>query len=296
VLFRSVMVLLGVAEGALGVGGNALLVWVHQNRVAPFMNALHFTYGVGAFIAPLIIAKAVSIRNTTAAPYFALALLIVPAAALLFAVPSPQQPRTDDGHSEAGQIKYMVVLLIATLLCLDVGAEVSYGSWIFSYVLKMNLGDEKMAAYLTSFFWGSLTVGRLIGVPIAARFSPRAILLTDLAGCLISIGIALMWPTSLAAITTASVCVGLSLASVYPTALTFAQKQMKITGQVTSFLLIGGSFGGMTVPLAIGQLFESVGPRVLMFAMLVDLMAAVLVYMALVLASSASARARALPR
>lgn len=231
-----VMLVLGTAEGAVGVGGNALLVWVHQSRVAPFMNALHFFYGVGGFISPLIIARTFSIQNTTAVPYFVLGLLILPAAALLLRLPSPQNQQASGESSTPNHINYRLVALIALLLCLYIGAEVSYGSWIYSYVIKMSLGDEQMAAYLTSIFWGALTAGRLLGVPIAARLRPRTILLADLIGCFISIGIALLWSTSLAAITIASVCIGLSMASIYPTALTFAERRMRITGQVTGFL------------------------------------------------------------
>ncbi|HKP85111.1 MAG TPA: MFS transporter [Blastocatellia bacterium] len=287
----AVMLALGMAEGALGVGGNALLVWVHQSRVAPFMNALHFFYGFGGFISPLIIARTLSIKNTTAAPYFTLALLVLPAAALLLRLPSPQNQQASEEHPGAGKVNYKLVGLIALLLCLYIGAEVSYGSWIYSYVMRMGLGDAELAAYLTSVFWGSLTVGRLIGVPIAARFRPRVILLADLIGCFISIGIAIVWSTSLAAITVATVCVGLSMASIYPTALTFAERRMKITGQVTGFLIVGGSAGGMIVPLLIGQMFESIGPRVMMFTILFDLAAAAIVYLSLVLGSSAGHRA-----
>ena len=68
------------------------------------------------------------------------------------------------------------------------------------------------------------------------------------------------------------------MASVYPTALTFAGRRMKITGQVTSFLLVGGSAGGMIVPFLIGQMFESIGPRVMMLTILVDMSLAVVVY------------------
>ncbi|HEY9232508.1 MAG TPA: MFS transporter [Blastocatellia bacterium] len=281
-----VMLVLGTAEGAVGVGGNALLVWVHQRRVAPFMNALHFFYGVGGFISPLIIARTFSVYNTTAVPYFVLALLILPAAALLLRLPSPQNQQAPGDSSTASRINYKLVALIALLLCLYIGAEVSYGNWIYSYVLKMNLGDERLAAYLTSIFWGSLTAGRLIGVPIAARFRPRTILLADLMGCFLSIGIALLWSTSLAAITIATVCIGLSMASIYPTALTFAERRMKITGQVTGFLVVGGSSGGMIVPLLIGQMFESVGPRVMMFTVLLDLIVALMIYLFLVIDSS----------
>ena len=61
---------------------------------------------------------------------------------------------------------------------------------------------------------------------------------------------------------------------------------MKITGQVTGFLVVGGSSGGMIVPLLIGQMFESAGPRVMMFTILFDLIVAVAVYLFLVFDSS----------
>jgi FHS family Na+ dependent glucose MFS transporter 1 len=281
-LLVAAMLALGTAEGALGVGGNTLLVWVHQSRVPPFMNALHFFYGVGGFISPLIVARTLSINNTTAGPYFVLAILILPAAVLLLALPSPQNQQASQEQSLAARINYKLVVLVALLLCLYIGAEVSYGSWIYSYVLKTNLGDEKMAAYLTSVFWGSLTAGRLLGVPVAARLRPRTILLIDLAGCFVSMGIALLWPISLTAITIATVGIGLSMASIYPTALTFAERRMKITGQVMGFFIVGGSAGGMIVPWLIGQMFESIGPRVMMFTVLFDLIIAVAIYLLMV--------------
>ncbi|MGA9773792.1 MAG: MFS transporter [Blastocatellia bacterium] len=282
-LLLAVVFVLGTAEGAVGVGGNVLLVWVHQSRVPPFMNALHFFYGVGGFISPLVISWSLTIKNTMAGPYLALALLILPAAVLLLRLPGPQNQQASDAGSDASRVNYKLVVLVALLLCLYIGAEVSYGSWIYSYVLKIDLGDENRAALLTSFFWGSLTVGRLIGVPIAARFRPRAILLVDLIGCLVSVAIAILWPTSLSAITLASIAIGLSMASIYPTALTFAERRMKITGQVTGFFLLGGSAGSMIVPLIIGQMFDSIGPRVMMFTILFDLILAVMVYLVLVL-------------
>ncbi len=282
-LLLAVMLVLGTAEGALGVGGNALMVWVHGRGVAPFMNALHFAYGVGGFIAPLIIARTLSADNTIRTSYFVLAAFILPTAILLLRIASPPSAvaKTDDGI-RGGKIDFRLVFLIALLLCLYIGAEVSFGSWIYSYVLKLNIGNETKAAFLTSLFWGSLTLGRLLGVPIGARFRPRTILLADLIGCFVSVGIAIVWPESITAITIATVLAGLSMASVYPTALTFAERRMTITGQVTGFLIVGGSVGGMIVPLVIGQLFEAIGPRVMMFTILADLLLLLVVYFVLV--------------
>ena len=284
VLVLAVMLALGTAEGALGVGGNALLVWVHQSRVPPYMNALHFFYGVGGLISPLIINLTRKVTSSTAASYFVLAVIVLPAAILLLRLPSPQNQYASDDANE-GRASYKLVILVALLLCLYIGAEVSYGGWIYKYVLETKLGDDDMAAYLTSAFWASLTLGRLIGVPVAARLRPRTILLIDLIGCFVAMGIAIVWSSSLVAVSVATILIGLSMASIYPTALTFAERRMKISGQVMSMFIVGGSAGGMFVPLLVGKLFESIGPRVMLFIVLIDLVVALAVYLILVFGS-----------
>jgi FHS family Na+ dependent glucose MFS transporter 1 len=282
-ILLSVMLILGLAEGAVGVGGNALLVWVHQSRVAPYMNALHFFFGLGGVLSPLIIKWTLPMSGNMMAPYLALAILTLPAMLWLLRLPSPQPERASQEHSGKEPIKYSLVLLIALLLALDIGAELGFGGLIHTFVLRMNLGDFNTAANVTSLFWGALTAGRLLGVPIATRLRPRTILLIDLIGCLFSITIAILWSTSLMAISVATACLGLSLSSVYPMVLTFAGRRMKIGGQEMGFFLVGGSAGGMLVPLLIGKLFDPIGPRVMLFTILFDVLVALLVYLFLIL-------------
>jgi MFS transporter, FHS family, Na+ dependent glucose transporter 1 len=268
----AIMVLLGAAEGLMDVGANTLLVWVHGSRVGPFMNGLHFFYGVGAFLCPLLIAYTLPLSNGLAVSYWLLAVLTLPGVAFLLRLPSPQNTLVAQGHPDGQPFDYKLVALIAILLCLYVGAEVSYGSWIYKYVVQLKVGDESIAAYLTSAFWGALTVGRLVGVPVAARLRPRVILSADLTGCFLSILVGILWSTSLTALSIATIGLGVSMASIYPTALTLAERRTKITGQVTGFLVVGGSSGGMLLPLLIGQLFERAGAQVMMLAVLADLM------------------------
>ena len=45
-ILSTVLFILGMVEGALDVGCNAMLVWVHGSQVGPFMNALHFFFGI----------------------------------------------------------------------------------------------------------------------------------------------------------------------------------------------------------------------------------------------------------
>ena len=161
-LLLAVMLVLGTAEGALGVGGNALIVWVHGSRVAPYMNALHFTYGVGGFLAPLIIAWTLSLNNSNSTAYLVLAAVILPTALVLLRIPSPKSVAAQGSNAtDRPTADYRLVFLIALLLCLYIGAEVSYGSWIYSYVLRTGMGNENRAAFLTSVFWGSLSIGML---------------------------------------------------------------------------------------------------------------------------------------
>ena len=79
-LLLAVVFVLGLAEGVVDVGGNALLVWVHRERVGPFLNAMHFCFGAGALLAPLVIAQAVLLTGDITWGYWVLAgLLVLPA-------------------------------------------------------------------------------------------------------------------------------------------------------------------------------------------------------------------------
>lgn len=169
----------------------------------------------------------------------------------------------------------LLLVLITFFFFLHVGAEVSFGGWIFTYALALDLSGATIAAYLTSAFWGAFTLGRLLGIPIAAHFRPRFILLSDLVGCLVSVGIILLWSNSFTATWLGTFGMGLSIASIFPTTISLAERRMRITGRITGWFLVGSSAGGMSLPWLIGQLFESIGPRVMMFTIMVDLIVAV---------------------
>lgn len=279
-LLAALRLILGMAEGALDVGGNALLIWVHGRQVGPFMNGLHFFFGVGAFIAPLVIVRMVAWSGGIAWAYWTLALLALPAAAWLLRLKSPSAPAAVKEEA-AGLANGPLVALIAAFFFLIVAAELAIGSWLYTYAVATG-ASESTAAYLTATFWGAFTAGRLLGIPIAARFGPRSILFGDLAGCLLSVGAILLWPGSQAVMWLGTCGAGLAIASLFATTFSFAERQMPISGRVAGWFLVGGSAGSMVVPWVIGQLFERIGPRVTMGATAIDLVLAVGVLAAIV--------------
>lgn len=273
-LLSLILLLLGIAEGGMHVGGNTLIVWIYGARVGPVMNGMHFFFGIGALLSPIIVAQIMLITGAIQWPYWVLAIIILPAVVWLTQLPSPNL-RANATDTKSRPINRRLVTLFALFFFLYVGIEVSMSGWIFTYTLTIGVGQTVTAAYLTSAFWGAITLARLAAVPVTARLRPRTILLLDLAGALLSAGIILAWSTSLTAIWLGTLGLGFSLGNVFPTTMALAGRRMTITGNITGLFLVGGSLGAMLLPWLVGQLFAPVGPQALFLIIVAALLLAV---------------------
>jgi FHS family Na+ dependent glucose MFS transporter 1 len=273
------ILLLGTSLGTLEVGANALLVWIHRHNLDPWMNGLHFAFGVGALSSPLIITWTLEATAGITWGFWTLALLILPLAGWLLWLSSPaiRGGASGSGH-HLDRPDYRLVWPIALLFLLYVGAEASFGGWIYTFSLALHPEAKTMAGYLTSVFWGAITVGRLLAIPISTRLTPRRMLWLDFWGCLISIALILVWPGSLVAVWAGTLGAGLFMASVFPTLLNFAERRMDISGQVSGWFFAGGGLGGMTVPWLIGQFFATAGPLSTMVIILICILLALIVF------------------
>ncbi|MEA3441191.1 MAG: MFS transporter [Chloroflexota bacterium] len=270
-LLAIVLFILGIGEGGIDVGSNILLIWVHGRNVSPYMNGLHFFFGLGAFLSPIIIAQTVLFSGDIKIGYWLLALYALPVAMWFLRTPAPVPPdQTKDKNIQ--DINVFLVAMISLFFFLYVGAEASFGGWIFTYTIEMDIIAKAGAAYLIAAFWGALTLGRLIGIPIASRFRPRTIILSDLIGCLVSVTILILWPESMVLVWIGTIGMGLFLASLFPTMLVLAERRMRLTGGITRWFFVGTGLGGMFLPWLIGQLFVPVGPQVMLWLILIDLL------------------------
>jgi FHS family Na+ dependent glucose MFS transporter 1 len=264
-----IVLVLGFTKGALDVGCNTLLLWVHNETVGPFMNGLHTFFGLGAFIAPLIVERVNSTTGDIHWVFWIFALAAFPIAVLVWSQPSPAS-RVVPAQHEHAPFPILPVILMVLCFVLYVGSEVGYGNWIYTYAFKLNLGTEKTAAYLTSAFWGSFTLGRLFGVWVSTRVKPMTILTLDFAGCLLSLGLILFFQESAIILWVGTILLGISQASIFPTFLTLAEERMHITGTVAGLFLVGAGTGGMILPWLIGQVFEQVGGSAMMGMIFID--------------------------
>ena len=265
-----IILILGLAKGALDVGCNTLLLWVHNETVGPFMNGLHAFFGVGAFVAPLIVANVMKATNDIYWVYWSFAIAALPIAVFIWNLPSPPARATPEEH-KATPLPVLPVAVMVLCFLLYVGAEAGYGNWIYTYAFKRNLGTEITANYLTSAFWGFFTVGRLLGILISTRARSLTILTVDFIGCLASVGLILLFQESATVLWIGSILLGVSLASIFPTFLTLAEERMHVTGSMTGWFLVGGGLGGMLMPWLIGQAFVRAGPGAMIMIVLVSI-------------------------
>jgi len=262
----------GLAGSLINVGGNTMLMWSHRERnIGALLTGLHFSWGLGSAISPLIVEQMERLTGDINWAYWVLSLSVLPACVGLLRAPSPPHPKTfsDD---PVPKVNLRLALLIATFFFFYTGLEATLISWIHTYTMQTGLGDKSAAYKLNSAFLMVFTFGRLIAIPIAAKLRPRTILLMDFGGCFLGVAAILTWPSSVTVLWVASCLIGFSMASVFPTTLAFAERRMHLSGKLTGYLFSASSGGSMVLPFLVGQFFVSVGPQMLFYVIAVSLM------------------------
>lgn len=241
--------LLGLSKTFLIVTVNTSLIWVHRDRVGPYMNVADFFLGVGSLAMPIAIAQSIVWTGDLHWAYWAVSALTVLLMVLLAKVPSPQM--TSETRTEGRTRHRWLVAFVAGLLFCYVGAEISFAGWIPSYVLDRGVtGSVASAAYYASLFWIAVTVGRLLWLPFTKRVSPERMLAVSVVACFASIGLIWLNPGLLVA---GTIGFGLSMSSIFPAAFTLLARRTEVTGRVSAVCLCAASVGAMFFPWWIGQ-------------------------------------------
>lgn len=269
VLFFSI----GIVEGSLDVGVNTLIVWLHGDRVPPFMNGLHAFYGMGTTIAPLIVLAVLSSMGSLNSIYSTLAILILPIGVLILFFPSPSHHQNRQ-QAEDRPAAPVLVLLLAVIFFAFTGAELGFGGWIYTYATFQEYASPTLAASINVGFWAALTIGRVISIPLAVKVKPQKILWMNFCGVIISLVIIIFFSYNETLLWIGTIGTGLFMASIFPTLLNDAQSRMHISGKITSIFFVGSSLGSMAVPWLMGQLITPLGANAIMVVVLCSLLLA----------------------
>ena len=284
-LLLAILVVKGFAEGFVNTGANALLVWTHGEKVGPFMNALHFFFGLGAFLSPFLVAQVVGLASGYRWAYWILAGFALLVGLRMLTMPGSPHPAPAHSSETTGTPRgpVPVALIVSAMLFLFfyVGAEITFGGWIYTYAVSLKLASAAGAAYLTSAFWLAFTIGRLISIPAATRFTPKQVIPTALFGCLAVLGVGMLFSGSSQVLWLMAIGLGFCMAPIWPTGFTLAGQSIHLTGRLTGVVLLGDSFGGMVLPTVVGKVIESSGPRSMIYLVCGSLVLNLVAFMAM---------------
>lgn len=277
---------IGLASASINVGGNALIVMEHGERVRPFMSVLHFAFGLGGFLAPVFVSLFADRTDGLRLAYWVLALLSLPPMVMALISASPPLRVAHDEDTNAATPGLLLGLLVFYFF-LEVGAEASMMGWIFSYSVKQGIATHE-AYKINSGFWAAFTVGRLATIWFSMRFAALPLVLVFMGLATVFAVSLLVFPPSTALVWICALGFGVSVAPVFPSMFGFAQNRLHLSGKVTGFFLVGASAGGMFWPRLIGQFFESQGAQVMVWVVVGTLISS----LALILAITVPARVK----
>jgi FHS family Na+ dependent glucose MFS transporter 1 len=251
------LVPLGFVTACLDVGVSTMLLRIYHNRAAPFISALHFSYGVGGLAAPFLVAAFAVGSAVLVYPILAVGFVVLGVALLAL----PEWPAEPPKKEEPKDVRLGRRFLASTsVMLVYVGAEIGFASWLYVFVeLQFGLG---VATAVTGAFWGAFTLFRLLGILGARRWPPERILTICFSSALAFALLLALLTHTLVAVWVGAVGVGASVAAIYPTVITAYSRRVELTGRRFGAIAVASCLGSMTIPWLIGRLLEVGGPVV----------------------------------
>jgi fucose permease len=155
-----------------------------------------------------------------------------------------------------------IIFCTSAFLLLYVGSEASCGAWITSYGIARYQLSEDVAAWLTSLFWSSVTVGRLSGVLIAQYASPWTMLWGDMLGSIIGFILLLSLGSYVTVLWISTVIIGLSMATMYASSYSIPYLlKVPLTSKAAMILSVGAGIGDMGIPAFVGVMLGAFGTQ-----------------------------------
>ncbi|KAH8104025.1 MFS general substrate transporter [Cristinia sonorae] len=236
------------------------------------MSLLHASYGLGAFVAPLVATQFASRTHWYYHYFFSIGIGISNAAVQYFVFRFKRQDEiwAEEGQApgeadNARQSKYRQILNLRVVHFLSVwaliyvGVEVTLGGWIVTFIQEKR-GGGASAGYISSGFFGGLMLGRLCLMWLNKKIGERRVmfLYTFLA---IQLQVTIWVVPSLFENAVAVAGIGLLLGPMYPILMNYCTEVLPrwlLTGSV-GWIAGVGQAGSAVLPFVTGLLASKFG-------------------------------------
>ncbi|KAM9154289.1 sodium-dependent glucose transporter 1 isoform 2-T2 [Pangshura tecta] len=275
------------------LGGNVLALNIWGAEVGPHMQALHFSFALGAFVAPILTKMALGsfislkvqtedektnhsvpsdISNSLSGSalklhsnvsfmwsYIVIGTYILIVSLLFVVLYSRTGSARDKAKSslqkcQIAKYHYALLILLFLFFFCYVGAEVTYGSYIFNYAEIYADMKESEAASLNSLFWGAFAACRGLAICFATCLYPGTMILLSVIGSTISSLFLALLSKHPVSLWVGTAVYGASMATIFPSGISWIEQYTTIQGKSASLFVVGAALGEMCIPAVVGFL------------------------------------------
>ena len=318
-LFFVLCAINGFVMGSLDTGGNVLCldIWQGFDDSGPYMHSIHFSFGFGAFVSPLVAESFLKVnglnesyqnvttnnQTTTQAtneiqngmgldvlyPIIGTFAILVSLGYLVLAIKdsrissksNPYTKLTNDRKSSPNNS--VIIALVLVFLFLYVGMEVMYGTYLATFAVESKLHlSRQVGARITAIFWGAFASMRFLAIFASVKLSPLGTLIFSFFVSLVgSTLLAIFGETSVESLSIFTAFMGVGMAPIFASCMLWMDQYMTVTNKIGGFMSVAGGIGADLFPLLLGQFIAKL-PMLLMY------MQVVLIYLCVLLFTLAS--------
>jgi fucose permease len=264
VFVLGVMLPLGFGVAIIDAGLNAYIAGKPRN--AALLNYLHAFYGTGALLGPVIASAILAIRwgwNSVYLVWIGMSLVLLVGFKLIFKdqnISAPEDVAKPRSNVLVTALRVPLVWIAALFMLIYVGAEVSVGSWSYSFLTEERHAPILLAGWMVSGYWIGLTLGRLTLARVTLHIGSERLI----QGCLVGVvtGVLLVWLLPISAASALGLgLIGFSFGPIYPTTIALISNKVssRILPSAIGFLASLGSVGAAILPWFVGMLAEHIG-------------------------------------
>ncbi len=265
-IFCSNYILLCMAMfiGGLGWGTNNnavnVLVSKHIQGKSHYMIVMHSVFAVGAFMTPLVVGFLMSMGFNFRVPIMIVAVLSFLLILLCIKIPLDHVESAVDENKIVGfgflkNIRYYVFMFI---LFFYVGAETGINNWVITYLDKMGIVSGAISQNFLSIFWVLMIVGRLGSAHLSRFIKKETLLLVICFSCFITSILFVAFKSPIFVIIFIAL-LGLSMAGVYPVAVSNANTFLVGGGMASGIMFSAGGLGATAIPVIMGKVADDHG-------------------------------------
>ena len=262
-LFLSAFAAVGLAQGGISTGVNAMIADANADARARALNSLHAIYGLGAALSPLLIGLLLErgLPWRWALAGTALIWLIYGLLARRLDAPQIADPMEDQPEKRVDltMLRTGPFAALAAIAFIYNGVALSLLGWIALFMQESS-GFSLFASISTvSIFYAGLTIGRFLCAAVAEALGYARLLL------LLAAGIAATYPLVVLSgnplvVMFGVFLTGLSLSGLFPMVMAYGSRLYpEQTGTLSGTLNVAMTLGTMVPPLWTGFLAESWG-------------------------------------